>query len=183
PRIHARKKAARPVITALLIAHAILGFTTVFAATHHAAHAALSALSRPQARALQRFGWIAPASIIGPAQTGLAIYTVYRIHVRARIPPARTVATARSHLRSGRPRGSLRANREPGADALLRRPHRRLRRGPHRLQVSPAQDTAPYRHRGRDVARSARRPLLPFAPARHDVRNLRCASSPPPRSC
>ena len=71
------------MIKALLIAHAILGFTAVFAATHHAAHAVLSALSRPQARALQRFGWIAPASIIAQALTGLAIYPAYRINVRA----------------------------------------------------------------------------------------------------
>ena len=71
------------MIKVLLISHAVLGFTAVFAATHHAAHAVLAALARTQARALRRFGWIAPASILAQAVTGLAIYPAYRVNVRA----------------------------------------------------------------------------------------------------
>ena len=67
----------------LLILHAILGFTAVMAASHHAAHAVLAAVGRPQARALKRFGWIAPAAVIAQAICGLAIYPVYRVRVRA----------------------------------------------------------------------------------------------------
>jgi hypothetical protein len=67
----------------LLLLHAVLGFTAVFAATHHAAHAVLSALGRPQLRALRRFGWIAPAAVISQALCGLALYPVYRVRVRA----------------------------------------------------------------------------------------------------
>ena len=67
----------------LLLAHGVLGFTAVFAGTHHAAHAVLSALGRPQVRALRRFGWIAPASVLLQAALGLALYPVYRVRVRA----------------------------------------------------------------------------------------------------
>jgi len=67
----------------LLILHAILGFTAVMAASHHAGHAVLSALGRPQVRALKRFGWIAPAAVVAQAICGLAIYPVYRVRVRA----------------------------------------------------------------------------------------------------
>src|SRR5207237_6574462 len=48
-----------------------------------ATHAVLSALGRPQVRALKRFGWIAPAAVIAQALCGLAIYPVYRVRVRA----------------------------------------------------------------------------------------------------
>ena len=68
---------------ALLILHGVLGFAAVMAATHHAAHTVLSALDRPQARALRRFGWIAPAAVIAQAACGLLLYPAYRIHVRA----------------------------------------------------------------------------------------------------
>ncbi len=61
----------------------MLGFTAVFAGTHHAAHAIASALGRSQARALERFSWIAPAAVLAQALTGLAIYPVYRVRVRA----------------------------------------------------------------------------------------------------
>ena len=71
------------MIKALLISHAILGFTAVFAATHHAAHAVLAALGRTEGRALRRFGWIAPAAVIAQALCGLALYPVYRVRVRA----------------------------------------------------------------------------------------------------
>lgn len=67
----------------LLLAHAVLGFTAVFAGTHHAAHAVLSALGRQEARALQRFSWIAPLAVIAQALCGLALYPVYRVRVRA----------------------------------------------------------------------------------------------------
>jgi hypothetical protein len=70
---------ARP----LLIVHAVLGFAAVFSVTHHAAHAILSALGRGQARALKRFAWIAPATLLAQAACGLAIYPVYRVRVRA----------------------------------------------------------------------------------------------------
>ncbi len=68
---------------ALLLAHAVLGFGALFAGTHHAAHAVLSALGKPQTRALRRFGWIAPAAVIAQAVCGLAIYPAYRVRVRA----------------------------------------------------------------------------------------------------
>ncbi|HET7788612.1 MAG TPA: hypothetical protein VFL36_21740 [Myxococcales bacterium] len=68
---------------ALLVCHAVLGFTAVFAATHHAAHAVLAALGRPQARALRRLGWIAAAAVLVQALSGLALYPAYRVRVRA----------------------------------------------------------------------------------------------------
>jgi hypothetical protein len=69
---------------AVLLAHAVFGFTAVMAASHHAAHAVLSALGRPsQARALRRFGWIAPAALLAQAAFGLALYPAYRVQVRA----------------------------------------------------------------------------------------------------
>ncbi len=68
---------------ALLVTHAVLGFTAVFAATHHATHAVLAASGRPQARALLRFSVIAPAAVIAQTICGLAIYPAYRIRVRA----------------------------------------------------------------------------------------------------
>jgi hypothetical protein len=68
---------------ALLIWHALLGFTAVFAASHHAAHCILAALGRQQARALRRFSWIAPAAVVAQSLCGLAIYPAYRVRVRA----------------------------------------------------------------------------------------------------
>jgi hypothetical protein len=68
---------------ALLIWHALLGFTAAFAATHHAVHALLAALGREQRSALRRFGWIAPAAVVAQAACGLAIYPAYRVRVRA----------------------------------------------------------------------------------------------------
>ena len=68
---------------ALLLLHAVLGFTAVFAGTHHAVHAVLAALGRPQGRALRRFGWIAPLAVVAQALCGLALYPVYRVRVRA----------------------------------------------------------------------------------------------------
>jgi hypothetical protein len=68
---------------ALLLIHAVLGFGALFAGTHHAAHAVLSALGRPQARALRRFAFIAPAAVVAQALCGLAIYPAYRVRVRA----------------------------------------------------------------------------------------------------
>lgn len=68
---------------ALLIVHAVLGFAAVMAGTHHAAHAVLSALEKPQARALRRFGWIAPAAVVSQAVFGLLLYPAYRVRVRA----------------------------------------------------------------------------------------------------
>jgi hypothetical protein len=67
---------------ALLLTHAILGFTAVFAATHHAVSAFLAARGRPVQAQLQRFGWMAPASVVAQALFGLALYPVYRVRVR-----------------------------------------------------------------------------------------------------
>jgi hypothetical protein len=67
----------------LLLAHAVLGFGALFAGTHQAAHAVVSALGRPQRRALRRFAFIAPATILAQAVCGLAIYPAYRVRVRA----------------------------------------------------------------------------------------------------
>ena len=68
---------------ALLLAHAVLGFAALFAGTHHAAYAVLSALERPRLRALRRFMWIAPAAMVAQAICGLVIYPAYRLRVRA----------------------------------------------------------------------------------------------------
>ena len=68
---------------ALLIAHAVLGFAALFAATHHAAHALFAALGRPRPRALRRFGAIAPAMLLAAVAFGLAIYPAYALRVRA----------------------------------------------------------------------------------------------------
>jgi len=67
---------------ALLLVHAVLGFTAVFAVTHHAVSALLAARGRPVQRQLQCFGWMAPASIVAQALFGLALYPVYRVRVR-----------------------------------------------------------------------------------------------------
>ena len=73
------------MIKALLLTHAVLGFAAVYSATHHAAHAVVAALGKPQARALRRFAWIAPATLVAQAVVGLAIYPAYRIGVRAAV--------------------------------------------------------------------------------------------------
>ncbi|HEX4386889.1 MAG TPA: hypothetical protein VH083_28235 [Myxococcales bacterium] len=70
---------ARP----MLVVHAVVGFTAVFSTTHHAAYAVLSALGRQNQRALRRFGWIAPSSLITQLLLGFALYPTYRIRVRA----------------------------------------------------------------------------------------------------
>jgi cytochrome bd-type quinol oxidase subunit 2 len=70
---------ARP----MLVVHAVVGFTTVFSTTHHAAYAVLSALGRQNQRALRRFGWIAPSALVVQVLLGLALYPSYRIRVRA----------------------------------------------------------------------------------------------------
>jgi hypothetical protein len=67
---------------ALLLVHAVLGFTAVFATTHHAVSAFLAALGRPVQRQLRRFGWMAPASLVAQALFGLLLYPVYRVRVR-----------------------------------------------------------------------------------------------------
>ena len=69
----------------LLIAHAVLGFTAVFASTHHAAHAVLATLGSRQTRALDRFAWIAPLAVVAQALFGLALYPTYRVRVRAAV--------------------------------------------------------------------------------------------------
>jgi hypothetical protein len=68
---------------ALLIVHALLAFTALFAATHHAGHAVLAASGRPQARALRRFSWIASGAVLAQAASGLLLYPAYRVRVRA----------------------------------------------------------------------------------------------------
>jgi len=70
---------------ALLLAHAVLGFAAVFAGTHQAAHAVVSAMGRPQRRALRRFALLAPAAVMAQAVCGLAIYPAYRMRVRANL--------------------------------------------------------------------------------------------------
>ena len=67
---------------ALLLAHAVLGFTAVFAVTHHAVSAFLAARGQPVQRQLWRFGWMAPASIGAQAVFGLMLYPTYRVRVR-----------------------------------------------------------------------------------------------------
>jgi cytochrome bd-type quinol oxidase subunit 2 len=70
------------IVRPVLIVHAVIGFTAVFSTTHHAAYAVLSALGRQNQRALRRFGWIAPASLIVQLLLGLALYPTYRVRVR-----------------------------------------------------------------------------------------------------
>jgi len=65
----------------LLIAHAILGFAAVFAATHHAVSALLGAAGRPVRGQLRRFGWIAPVAFLSQALFGLALYPSYRVRI------------------------------------------------------------------------------------------------------
>ncbi|MFL5310717.1 MAG: hypothetical protein ACJ79H_09735 [Myxococcales bacterium] len=67
---------------ALLLVHAVLGFTAVFATTHHAVSALLAALGRPVQRQLQRFGWMASTSLVAQAFFGLLLYPAYRVRVR-----------------------------------------------------------------------------------------------------
>jgi hypothetical protein len=67
---------------ALLVVHAVLGFAAVFIVTHHAASAVLAARGAGQRRRLRRFGWMAPAALVGQAVFGLALYPVYRVRVR-----------------------------------------------------------------------------------------------------
>lgn len=69
--------AARP----LLIAHAVLGFTAVGAATHLAVYAVLALRGRALA-GLRRFSWIAPAAVLPQFALGLLLYPVYRVRVR-----------------------------------------------------------------------------------------------------
>jgi hypothetical protein len=68
---------------ALLILHALFAFAALLSATHLAVHAVLAALGRTQTRALLRFGWIAPATLLLQGVLGLAIYPAYRVTVRA----------------------------------------------------------------------------------------------------
>ena len=48
-------------------------------------------MSRPQIRALRRFGWIVPAAAVAQAVAGLLLYPAYRIRVRAAHPEANAV--------------------------------------------------------------------------------------------
>jgi hypothetical protein len=67
---------------ALLVVHAILGFAAVFSTTHHAVSSVIAARGKPVGRQLQRFGWLAPATLLGQALFGLALYPAYRVRVR-----------------------------------------------------------------------------------------------------
>jgi hypothetical protein len=66
----------------LLLLHAVVGFAAVFTVTHHAVSAFSYAVRRPVQRQLQRFGWMAPASVMLQALFGLALYPTYRVRVR-----------------------------------------------------------------------------------------------------
>jgi hypothetical protein len=72
------EQAARP----LLLLHAVLGFTAVFAATHLAVYALLTLRGRGLS-GLRRFSWIAPAAAAPQFALGLLLYPAYRVHVRA----------------------------------------------------------------------------------------------------
>jgi hypothetical protein len=67
---------------AVLVVHAIVGFTVVFSTTHHAAYSVLAALGKENARALRRFGWIAPLALIVQLALGFWLYPTYRVEVR-----------------------------------------------------------------------------------------------------
>ena len=71
-----------PAARALLLLHAVLGFTAVFTTTHHAVSSFLAARGRAVQRQLRSFGWMAPASLLAQALSGLALYPVYRVRVR-----------------------------------------------------------------------------------------------------
>jgi len=70
---------ARP----LLLAHAVVGFTSVGATTHHAVYALLFARGRTLARQLRRFGFLGPAALCTQLLLGFALYPTYRVRVRA----------------------------------------------------------------------------------------------------
>ena len=66
----------------LLLLHSVVGFAAVFTVTHHAVSALSSAMGRPVQRQLQRFGWMAPATLVLQGLFGLALYPTYRVRVR-----------------------------------------------------------------------------------------------------
>src|SRR5207302_8655126 len=68
-------------VRALLLVHAVLGFTAVFAATHLAVYALLAA-RRGAGSGLRRFSWIAPAAALPQFALGLILYPAYRLRVR-----------------------------------------------------------------------------------------------------
>jgi hypothetical protein len=70
---------ARP----LLLVHAVVGFAAVGSTTHHAVYSWLAALGRRRTIALDRFGWLAPGSLLAQTLLGLALYPTYRVRVRA----------------------------------------------------------------------------------------------------
>jgi hypothetical protein len=70
---------ARP----LLLLHAVAGFTTVGATTHHAVYAWLAVGGPRRSAQLRRFGWIAPAALLSQILLGLVLYPTYRVRVRA----------------------------------------------------------------------------------------------------
>jgi hypothetical protein len=69
---------ARP----LLLAHAVLGFTAVGAATHFAVYALLAARAAGRGAQLRRFSSIASLALGAQVLLGLALYPTYRVRVR-----------------------------------------------------------------------------------------------------
>ncbi|GAC1345158.1 MAG: hypothetical protein NVSMB23_20920 [Myxococcales bacterium] len=71
-----------PLARPLLIAHAVVGFTALGAATHLAAYAALAVRRGREIPQLRRFTGLAPAALAAQLILGLALYPTYRVRVR-----------------------------------------------------------------------------------------------------
>ncbi|MBS2024449.1 MAG: hypothetical protein JST92_18775 [Deltaproteobacteria bacterium] len=67
----------------MLVVHAVLGFTSVGASTHHAVYSVLIARGQKRFAQLRRFSLIAPAAVITQVLLGMALYPTYRVRVRA----------------------------------------------------------------------------------------------------
>ncbi len=72
-----------PAARTLLLLHATVGFTALFACTHHAVYAILTLRGPTRAPQLMRFGWIAPTALTMQLVLGLLVYPTYRVRVRA----------------------------------------------------------------------------------------------------
>jgi hypothetical protein len=71
--------AARPI----LVAHGLVGLAAVASTGCHAACSLLTAMDRPEPRALRRTGATAAWVLIAQMLLGLALYPTYRVRVRA----------------------------------------------------------------------------------------------------
>jgi hypothetical protein len=71
-----------PFARPLLLAHAVLGFVALGAATHLAAYALLAARRGRGLPQLRRFSLLSPLALVAQVLLGLALYPTYRVRVR-----------------------------------------------------------------------------------------------------